>query len=143
MSVEKVPLEDYIDYLEMELQYHRDIKSSKDVIKQFLTKLVKAKKAYNDDPNGVVTEKLVNKNRLKRLAANLAAKSIKIAKHFEARDRARARAREREFNRELATGVHDKSLFELMGYLTGKLAALKQEEQELTDLLRKTELEDD
>jgi hypothetical protein len=28
-------------------------------------------------------------------------------------------------------------------YLTGKLAALKQEEQELTDLLRKTELEDD
>ena len=28
-------------------------------------------------------------------------------------------------------------------YLTGKLAALKQEEQELTDLLRKTELDDD
>ena len=28
-------------------------------------------------------------------------------------------------------------------YLTGKLEALKQEEQELTDLLRKTELEDD
>ena len=28
-------------------------------------------------------------------------------------------------------------------YLTGKLAALKQEEQELPDLLRKTELEDD
>ena len=28
-------------------------------------------------------------------------------------------------------------------YLTGKLAALKQEVQELTDLLRKTELEDD
>ena len=28
-------------------------------------------------------------------------------------------------------------------YLTGKLDALKQEEQELTDLLRKTELEDD
>ena len=28
-------------------------------------------------------------------------------------------------------------------YLTGKLAALKQEEQELTDLLKKTELEDD
>ena len=28
-------------------------------------------------------------------------------------------------------------------YLTGKLAALKQEEQELTDLLRKTELEDE
>ena len=28
-------------------------------------------------------------------------------------------------------------------YLTGKLAALKQEEQELTDLLIKTELEDD
>ena len=28
-------------------------------------------------------------------------------------------------------------------FLTGKLAALKQEEQELTDLLRKTELEDD
>ena len=28
-------------------------------------------------------------------------------------------------------------------YLTGKLAALKQEEQELTDLLRKTELNDD
>jgi len=28
-------------------------------------------------------------------------------------------------------------------YLTGKLAALKQEEQELTDLLRKTELEND
>jgi cell shape-determining protein MreC len=26
-------------------------------------------------------------------------------------------------------------------YLTGKLAALKQEEQELTDLLKKTELE--
>jgi cell shape-determining protein MreC len=28
-------------------------------------------------------------------------------------------------------------------YLTGKLDALKQEEQELTDLLRKTELDDD
>jgi hypothetical protein len=28
-------------------------------------------------------------------------------------------------------------------YLSGKLAALKQEEQELTDLLRKTELEDE
>ena len=28
-------------------------------------------------------------------------------------------------------------------YLTGKLAALKQEVQELTDRLRKTELEDD
>ena len=28
-------------------------------------------------------------------------------------------------------------------YLTGKLAALKQEEQELTDLLKKTELNDD
>ena len=28
-------------------------------------------------------------------------------------------------------------------FLTGKLAALKQEEQELTDLLRKTELDDD
>ena len=28
-------------------------------------------------------------------------------------------------------------------YLTGRLAALRQEEQELTDLLRKTELEDD
>ena len=28
-------------------------------------------------------------------------------------------------------------------YLTGKLAALQQEVQELTDLLRKTELEDD
>jgi hypothetical protein len=28
-------------------------------------------------------------------------------------------------------------------YLTGKLAALKQEEQELTDLLKKQELEDE
>ena len=28
-------------------------------------------------------------------------------------------------------------------YLTGKLAALKQEEQELTDLLKKTELNDE
>ena len=28
-------------------------------------------------------------------------------------------------------------------YLTGKLAALKQEEQELTDLLKKTELDDE
>jgi len=28
-------------------------------------------------------------------------------------------------------------------YLSGKLAALKQEEQELTDLLKKTELEDE
>ena len=28
-------------------------------------------------------------------------------------------------------------------YLTGKLEALKQEEQELTDLLKKTELDDD
>ena len=28
-------------------------------------------------------------------------------------------------------------------YLTGKLAALKQEVQELTDLLKKTELDDD
>ena len=28
-------------------------------------------------------------------------------------------------------------------YLTGKLAALKQEEQDLTDLLKKTELDDE
>ena len=28
-------------------------------------------------------------------------------------------------------------------YLTGKLAALKQEDQELTDLLKKTELDDE
>ena len=52
MSKNKVRLEDYIQYLKLELDYHRDIKSSKNVIKQFLTKLVKAKKAYDDDPDG-------------------------------------------------------------------------------------------
>ena len=51
----KVPLKDYIDYLELELEYHRNIETSNDVIKQILTKLVKAKKVYSDDPNGVVT----------------------------------------------------------------------------------------
>ena len=43
---------------------------------------------------------------------------------------------------EAILGGHCKS-WEDYRYLTGKLDALKQEEQELTDLLKKTELDDD
>jgi len=40
----------------------------------------------------------------------------------------------------ILTGANDWADYR---YLTGKLHALKQEEQELTDLLKKTELEDE
>ena len=50
-------------------------------------------------------------------------------------------ARQKQVEQSILTGLaKDWSEYK---YLTGKLAALKQEEQELTDLLRKTELEDD
>ena len=50
-------------------------------------------------------------------------------------------ARQKQVEQSIVTGLaKDWSEYK---YLTGKLAALKQEEQELTDLLRKTELEDD
>jgi|TARA_R100000278_G_scaffold309_5_gene722 hypothetical protein len=50
-------------------------------------------------------------------------------------------ARQKQVEESILTGLaKDWSEYK---YLTGKLAALKQEEQELTDLLRKTELEDD
>ena len=105
----KVPLKDYIDYLELELEYHRNIESSKDVIKQFLTKLVKAKKVYNDDPNGVVTEKLVKKKQLKKLADKIHTKALKITTCLG--DKAGASgdmdSEGRKFALELATGAHD------------------------------------
>jgi hypothetical protein len=50
-------------------------------------------------------------------------------------------ARQKQVEESILTGLaKDWSEYK---YLTGKLAALKQEVQELTDLLRKTELEDD
>ena len=50
-------------------------------------------------------------------------------------------ARQKQVEQSILTGLaKDWSEYK---YLTGKLAALKQEEQELTDLLRKTELEDE
>ena len=50
-------------------------------------------------------------------------------------------ARQKQVEESILTGLaKDWSEYK---YLTGKLAALKQEEQELTDLLKKTELEDD
>ena len=50
-------------------------------------------------------------------------------------------ARQKQVEQSILTGLaKDWSEYK---YLTGKLAALKQEEQELKDLLRKTELEDD
>ena len=50
-------------------------------------------------------------------------------------------ARQKQVEQSILTGLaKDWSEYK---YLTGKLAALKQEVQELTDLLRKTELEDD
>ena len=50
-------------------------------------------------------------------------------------------ARQKQLEQSILTGLaKDWSEYK---YLTGKLAALKQEEQELTDLLRKTEPEDD
>ena len=50
-------------------------------------------------------------------------------------------ARQKQVEQSILTGLaKDWSEYK---YLTGKLAALKHEEQELTDLLRKTELEDD
>ena len=49
-------------------------------------------------------------------------------------------ARQKQVEQSILTGLaKDWSEYK---YLTGKLAALKQEEQELTDLLRKTDLED-
>ena len=49
-------------------------------------------------------------------------------------------ARQKQVEQSILTGLaKDWSEYK---YLTGKLAALKQEEQELTDLLRKTALED-
>ena len=114
----KVPLKDYIDYLELELEYHRNIESSKDVIKQFLTKLVKAKKVYNDDPNGVVTEKLVKKKQLKKLADKIYTKALKITKFLG--DKAVASgdmdSEGRKFALELATGVHDEALLDLAAH---------------------------
>ena len=48
-------------------------------------------------------------------------------------------ARQKQVEESILTGLaKDWSEYK---YLTGKLAALKQEEQELTDLLKKTELE--
>ena len=49
-------------------------------------------------------------------------------------------ARQDQVKQAILQGVKD---WEEYRYLTGKLDALKQEEQELTDLLRKTELEDE
>ena len=50
-------------------------------------------------------------------------------------------ARQKQVEESILTGLaKDWSEYK---YLTGKLAALKQEEQELTDLLKKTELDDD
>ena len=50
-------------------------------------------------------------------------------------------ARQKQVEESILTGLaKDWSEYK---YLTGKLAALKQEEQELTDLLKKTELEDE
>ena len=50
-------------------------------------------------------------------------------------------ARQKQVEESILTGLaKDWSEYK---YLTGKLAALKQEEQELTDLLKKTELEND
>ena len=50
-------------------------------------------------------------------------------------------ARQKQVEQSILTGLaKDWSEYK---YLTGKLAALKQEEQELTDLLKKTELEDE
>ena len=48
--------------------------------------------------------------------------------------------RQDQVKQAILQGVKD---WEEYRYLTGKLDALKQEEQELTDLLRKTELEDE
>ena len=50
-------------------------------------------------------------------------------------------ARQKQVEQSILTGLAKE--WSEYKYLTGKLAALKQEEQELTDLLRKTELEDD
>ena len=50
-------------------------------------------------------------------------------------------ARQKQVEESILTGLaKDWSEYK---YLTGKLAALKQEEQELTDLLKKTELDDE
>ena len=49
-------------------------------------------------------------------------------------------SRQDQVKQAILQGVKD---WEEYRYLTGKLDALKQEEQELTDLLRKTELEDE
>ena len=49
-------------------------------------------------------------------------------------------ARQDQVKQAILQGVKD---WEEYRYLTGKLHALEQEEQELTDLLKKTELEDE
>ena len=50
-------------------------------------------------------------------------------------------ARQKQVEQSILSGLC--KTWEDYKYLTGKLAALKQEEQELTDLLKKTELDDD
>jgi len=50
-------------------------------------------------------------------------------------------ARQKQVEQSILSGLC--KTWEDYRFLTGKLAALKQEEQELTDLLRKTELEDE
>ena len=49
-------------------------------------------------------------------------------------------ARQEQVKQAILQGVKD---WDEYRYLTGKLHALEQEEQELTDLLKKTELEDE
>ena len=50
-------------------------------------------------------------------------------------------ARQKQVEQSILSGLC--KTWEDYRFLTGKLAALKQEEQELTDLLKQTELEDD
>ena len=50
------------------------------------------------------------------------------------------KARQDQVKEAILLGVKD---WDEYRYLTGKLHALQQEEQELTDLLKKTELDDD
>jgi|TARA_R110000744_G_scaffold209991_1_gene329016 hypothetical protein len=50
------------------------------------------------------------------------------------------KTRQDQVKQAILTGTNDWAEYR---YLTGKLHALEQEEQELTDLLKKTELEDE
>ena len=50
------------------------------------------------------------------------------------------KTRQEQVKESILTGASDWAEYR---YLTGKLHALQQEEQELTDLLKKTELEDE